>query len=99
MVAHTGIAATLLINGSTVHRQFCIPIATNGESKCAVAPESSMEEQIRQADAIIWDEACMSDKRVRYMLIVKFINVTPNAARWGLEAASSCIALNQFLFK
>jgi hypothetical protein len=64
MVAHTGIAATLLINGSTVHRQFCIPIATTGESSCKVAPDSEWEDRIKEADVIIWDEACMSDRRV-----------------------------------
>jgi hypothetical protein len=69
MVAHTGIAATLLINGSTVHRQFCVPVGTTGESSCRVAPDSRLEAQIRQADAIIWDEACMSDKRVYFILM------------------------------
>ena len=33
MVAHTGIAATLLINGSTVHRQFAIPAIDEDYSK------------------------------------------------------------------
>jgi hypothetical protein len=64
MIAHTGIAATLLINGTTVHRQFCIPVNATGDSVCKVAADSELEHQIRQADAIIWDEACMSDKRV-----------------------------------
>ena len=64
MVAHTGIAATLLINGTTVHRQFAIPIGTTEETQCAVAFESALEEQISFADVIIWDEACMSDRRV-----------------------------------
>ena len=66
MVAHTGIAATLLINGTTVHRQFSIPIGTTEETQCRVAPDSELEKKIREVDAIIWDEACMSDKRVRY---------------------------------
>jgi len=32
MVAHTGIAATLLINGTTVHRQFSVPLNANEDS-------------------------------------------------------------------
>ena len=64
MVAHTGIAATLLINGSTVHRQFAIPVGTTEETKCRVTFGTALEKQIEAAHVIIWDEACMSDKRV-----------------------------------
>lgn len=64
MVAHTGIAATLLVNGSTVHRQFCVPVGTDGEASCKVAADSKLEAQLREVEVIIWDEACMSDKRV-----------------------------------
>ena len=64
MVAHTGIAATLLINGSTVHRQFAIPIGTTEETKCQVGFGTTLEKQIEAAHVIIWDEACMSDRRV-----------------------------------
>jgi hypothetical protein len=70
MVAHTGIAATLLINGSTVHRQFAIPIGATGDSSRKVAPDSELEAQIRDADVIIWDEACMSDKRVCFITFI-----------------------------
>lgn len=63
MVAHTGIAATLLINGSTVHRQFCIPIG-DGDLTSQVEPGSELEERLRNVDVIIWDEATMSDRRV-----------------------------------
>ena len=64
MVAHTGIAATLLINGSTVHRQFCIPIGDADKVECQVAPNSLLEQRLQQTECIIWDEATMSDRRV-----------------------------------
>ena len=64
MVAHTGIAANLLINGSTVHRQFAVPLNTSEESDCQIEPFSFLEAQLKGADVIIWDEATMSDRRV-----------------------------------
>ena len=63
-VAHTGIAATLLVNGTTVHRQFAVPLNTDEESECAVPPGSDLEMTLKMADVVIWDEATMSDKRV-----------------------------------
>jgi len=64
MVAHTGIAATLLINGSTVHRQFKVPLNATEESQCVVDTNSSLELKLRNTDVVIWDEATMSDRRV-----------------------------------
>ena len=64
MVAHTGIAATLLINGTTAHRQFCIPVGQEDNLKSQVEPGSALERTLRQTECIIWDEATMTDKRV-----------------------------------
>ena len=63
-VAHTGIAATLLINGSTVHRQFSVPLKLTEGKTCEVLPESEQGRLIQRARVIMWDEAVMSDKRV-----------------------------------
>lgn len=63
-VAHTGIAATLLICGSTVHRQFSVPLKLTEGKTCEVSPESEQGRLIQQARVIMWDEAVMSDKRV-----------------------------------
>jgi len=63
-VAQTGIAATLLQNGTTVHRQFAVPVNTTEDSECTIQPESALEKTLRETDVIIWDEATMSDKRV-----------------------------------
>ena len=67
-VAHTGIAATLLINGCTVHRQFSLPIDLSGTVTCSVPTGSEQEKTLKEADMIIWDEACMSDKRVSVVM-------------------------------
>jgi len=72
MVAHTGIAATLLINGTTVHRQFGIPLNTDEASVSKLQPDSEMVRKIITADVIIWDEATMSDKRV-YMCVDRLL--------------------------
>jgi len=63
-VAHTGIAATLLVNGTTVHRQFAVPLNTDEESECTVPTGSDLEKTLKMTDVVIWDEATMSDKRV-----------------------------------
>ena len=63
-VAHTGIAATLLINGTTVHRQFGVPVNTTEDSQCVIDHESDLEQTLLHANVIIWDEATMTDKRV-----------------------------------
>ncbi len=68
-VAHTGIAATLLLNGTTVHRRFAIPVGTDSEQTCQVEPDSELEKKIREAEIVIWDEAGMSDKRVCIFLL------------------------------
>ena len=64
-VASTGIAATLLPSGRTVHSQFGLPIpttATNFRSKIKV--QSAEAAKIRVASCIIWDEAPMASKYV-----------------------------------
>ena len=69
-VAHTGIAATLLMGGTTVHRQFSVPLTLKGGDKCDVRPDSEQGIDIYDADVIIWDEAVMSDRRVRCVYIL-----------------------------
>ena len=65
-VASTGIAATLLDNGKTVHSQFKVPIDITEESTCAINDGShkGLVELLQKASLIIWDEAPMSHRLV-----------------------------------
>jgi len=55
-VASSGIASVLLSHGRTSHSRFKIPIDIYPESICAISPQSSLAELLRQTKLIIWDE-------------------------------------------
>ncbi|KHN76123.1 ATP-dependent DNA helicase PIF1, partial [Toxocara canis] len=57
-VAFTGIAATLLIGGTTVHSRFRLPLRLYNDSGSTLKADSDEAHAIRQAPLIIWDEAC-----------------------------------------
>ncbi|TKR82808.1 hypothetical protein L596_016486 [Steinernema carpocapsae] len=57
------IEATLLPNGSTVHRAFGIPLITEEDME-QIDLASRRAEELKQVDVILWDEATMSDRRV-----------------------------------
>nr|GEY23134.1 uncharacterized protein [Tanacetum cinerariifolium] len=56
-VASSGITSLLLPGGRTAHLRFCIPIELDNESCCGINVVSDLENLIRVADLIIWDEA------------------------------------------
>jgi hypothetical protein len=62
-VAWSGIAATLLMNGATVHHQFKLPFQMADDSaSSSITAQSKEGEEIREADVVIWDEAPMASK-------------------------------------
>ncbi len=60
--ASSGIAATVLINGSTSHRTYGIPIKLFNDSDSSVAYSSTQAETLRESTILIWDEITMSHK-------------------------------------
>ena len=56
-VAWTGIAATLLVGGRTVHAQFKLPVSVMDDSTCFVSAASPLTDKLRAASLIVWDEA------------------------------------------
>ncbi|UYV63493.1 hypothetical protein LAZ67_2004302 [Cordylochernes scorpioides] len=62
-LASTGIAATLLSGGQTVHSRFKLPIPLLENSVTAISANSSEAELIRRSSLIIWDEAPMAHYR------------------------------------
>lgn len=67
-VASSGIAATLLDGGRTVHSRFKVPININENSTCSITYQSDTAELIRRAKVIIWDEAPMCHWHILHAL-------------------------------
>ena len=59
-VALTGIAATLLDGGRTVHSRFKLPVPLNETSTSSIKPGDIAAHQLRNCDLFIWDEAPMA---------------------------------------
>ena len=58
-VASSGIASLLLTGGRTAHSRFNIPRELHEESMCHISKRTQLEELIRHAKVIIWDEVVM----------------------------------------
>ena len=62
-VASSGIAATLLINGTTAHSILSkIPINLRETSICSIRKNSDMAKIIKKCKFIIWDECTLTHK-------------------------------------
>jgi PIF1-like helicase/Helitron helicase-like domain at N-terminus len=61
-IAWTGIAATLLIGGRTVHKAFRLSLRLNEDTIAGYPLESPQSEAIKRTSIFIWDEAPMSNK-------------------------------------
>ena len=59
-VAWTGIAASLLPDGRTVHSRFKLPVPLLPMSTSSIRPNSKEADEIRMTHVIIWDEAPMA---------------------------------------
>ncbi|XP_051171098.1 uncharacterized protein LOC127287973 [Leptopilina boulardi] len=61
-VAWTGMAATLLINGKTVHTTFKLPLTINEQTICNINPNTIDGKKIKECQVIIWDKIIMTSK-------------------------------------
>ncbi|EEY61181.1 helitron helicase-like protein [Phytophthora infestans T30-4] len=61
-VASSGIASLLLMGGRTAHSTFKIPLKLNESSTCGIRKNSHIQELIKHASLIIWDEAPMAHR-------------------------------------
>ena len=62
VVSSTGLSATLLINGRTVHNLFKVPLKQNEDSVCQIPKNSNLAKYLKSIKLIIWDEAASSNK-------------------------------------
>ncbi|XP_067215659.1 ATP-dependent DNA helicase pif1-like [Linepithema humile] len=61
-MAFTGIAATLLPAGKTVHKTFGLPVPLFADSTSAIKIQSKEAQYLKNTDIFIWDEAPMSPR-------------------------------------
>nr|XP_027124176.1 uncharacterized protein LOC113740859 [Coffea arabica] len=61
-VATSGVAASLLPGGRTVHSRFKIPLDFSKQKTCQLSKQSSVARLIVDAKLILWDEASMAKK-------------------------------------
>lgn len=61
-VAWTGMASTLLLNGTTVHKAFKLPLTLTESTVAGWSVHHSKSQKIKNASIIVWDEAPMSPK-------------------------------------
>ena len=59
-VAWTGIAASLLPEGRTVHSRFQLPVPILETSTSSIRPNNKEGDEIRKTQVFIWDEAPMA---------------------------------------
>ncbi len=62
--ALSGIAATLMVNGTTFHRRFGVPIDCSEDSTSSIKPASKEADVIRQACVIFVDEVSMMNNKL-----------------------------------
>lgn len=61
-MAFTGIAATLLPNGKTVHKTFGLPVPMFADSSSNIKAQSKEGQYLRETKVFIWDEAPMAPR-------------------------------------
>ena len=75
--AFTGIAATLMIEGQTLHSKFKLPVPIDTESVSGIKPDSPEGRALYETKIILIDEASMSSKYIQ-IFIRKFYTIFSN---------------------
>ncbi|XP_009803341.1 uncharacterized protein [Nicotiana sylvestris] len=60
----SGVAASILPGGRTVHSRFKFPINIDEKFSCNISKQSSLASLIRDAKFIVWDEVSMAKKNM-----------------------------------
>lgn len=58
-VASSGVAAQLLLHGTTAHTAFGIPLSLQSNSTCSLAGRDQRSQSVQEAHILIWDEISM----------------------------------------
>jgi hypothetical protein len=62
VVASSGVAAMLLIEGTTAHSGLRIPVTVHSDSTCSWGPRSTLAAVLKTASVLVWDEISMSHR-------------------------------------
>lgn len=74
--AYTGIAATLLINGMTLHSLFRLPVPITNTHTCNVSPTSKHGAFLREINLFVFDECSMIPKYAVHAIDVMLRDIT-----------------------
>ncbi|XP_051134181.1 uncharacterized protein LOC127253573 [Andrographis paniculata] len=64
VVATSGVAASLLPNGQTAHSKFKLPLDSNEHKTCQISKQSTLANELRHTNLIIWDEISMARREL-----------------------------------
>ena len=81
--AYSGVAATLLENGSTCHSVFKLPVPCTDGSKCHVSPSSEYGKYLKEVDMFIIDEVSMMNKYAFEAIDIMLQDVCKNKNPFG----------------
>ena len=84
-VAFTGIAASLIDGGQTIHSKFGVPIPIQRDSICRINAQSVEADALRAVSLIVWDEASMCSALIAECVdrFLKDITGNPNTPFGG----------------
>ena len=69
--------------GRTAHSRFKLPLNFEDRSTCNISKQSGLEELLRRAKLIIWDEASMANRRAIEALNVMLQDITYSKLLFG----------------
>ncbi len=81
--AWTGIAATLLRGGKTVHSTFKLPVPLNENSTSSITPTSTEAARLKDTVMFIIDEASMVSKSALHAIDILLQDITGNRVPFG----------------
>ncbi|XP_057305275.1 ATP-dependent DNA helicase PIF1-like [Hydractinia symbiolongicarpus] len=81
--AFTGIAATLLKKGTTIHRLFRLPVPIVENSTCNITPVSAYAAELRQKSLFLLDEASMIPKHAFHAIDRHLQDICNNELPFG----------------
>ena len=81
--AWTGIAATLLQGGQTMHSLFKLPVPILDTSVCIISPTSTYAQRLRETDVFVLDEASMIPTHALHAIDRSLQDISGNALLFG----------------
>ena len=81
--AMSGIAATLLPMGRTLHSRLKVPININDDSTCNISPSDATAELLRRCRLLVIDEVSMANRRIFEAIDRMLKNIREDESHFG----------------